>query len=127
MFSLAQVSIIGMISVAIIAYTIAPFIFKWLISKKGKARKMPLTLLILSKTVAAFTVFSIGAILLSIFGFFVLTLGGKTEKHKLIYHQAICKTFRFLCRVIPSSYEVQNPFQENFANPASLYVIINPI
>ena len=118
MFSLAQVSIIGMISVAIIAYTIAPFIFKWLISKKGKARKMPLTLLILSKTVAAFTVFSIGAILLSIFGFFVLTLGGKTEKHKLIYHQAICKTFRFLCRVMPQiPCEVQNPFQENFANP----------
>lgn len=118
MFSLAQVSIIGMISVAIIAYTVAPFIFKWLVSKNGKYRKMPITLSNLLKTVFSFIIFLIGSIILTIIGFFLLTIGGKTKKHKLMYHRCICETFRILSKVMMQvPCEVRNSHQETFEKP----------
>ena len=39
MKSLAEVTVVGMFSVVLMAYIIPPFIFKWLTQKKGKLRK----------------------------------------------------------------------------------------
>lgn len=44
MHSLAQVTIIGMFSVVLMAYLIPPFLFRWLTTKNGRVRKYPLTL-----------------------------------------------------------------------------------
>ncbi len=42
--SLAEVTIIGMASVILMAYLIPPFLFTWLTTKNGKRRKHPITL-----------------------------------------------------------------------------------
>ena len=44
MRSLAQVTIIGMFSVVLMAYLIPPLLFKWLTTRKGETRRYPLTL-----------------------------------------------------------------------------------
>lgn len=44
MRSLAQVTIIGMFSVVLMAYLVPPLLFKWLTTKKGVARMQPITL-----------------------------------------------------------------------------------
>ena len=42
--SLAQVTIVGMFSVVLMAWLIPPFIFRWLVSKNGRFRRRPITL-----------------------------------------------------------------------------------
>ena len=44
MRSLAQVTIIGMFSVVLMAYMVPPLLFKWLTTRKGETRRYPLTL-----------------------------------------------------------------------------------
>jgi len=44
LFSLAEVTIIGMFSVVLMAYLLPPLVFKWLVMKDGKYRDTPLTL-----------------------------------------------------------------------------------
>lgn len=44
MHSLAQVTIIGMFSVVLMAYMIPPLLFRWLTTKHGQTRQHPLTL-----------------------------------------------------------------------------------
>lgn len=44
MRSLAEVTIVGMISVVLMSYTLPPFLFKWLTMKNGKYRIHPVTL-----------------------------------------------------------------------------------
>ena len=44
MRSLAEVTIIGMFSVVLMAYLIPPFLFRWMTTKNGKVRSYPITL-----------------------------------------------------------------------------------
>ena len=115
MFSLAQVTIIGMIAVAIIAYTVAPFLFKWLTMNKGKKRRMPVTLWNLTKTVISFLIFLIFSLVLTLIGFFLLTIGGKSKANKRRFHQCICLVFRFLSKImIQVSVKIRNEAKETF-------------
>lgn len=45
LFSLAQVTIIGMFSVVLMAYLFPPLIFRWLVYSNGRERRRPLTIL----------------------------------------------------------------------------------
>ena len=118
MFSLAQVTIIGMISVAIITYTVSPFLFKWMTRKNGKIRPMPVTLWNLVKTLFSFIVFLTGTILLSLTGFFLITLGGKSEKQKYRFHLCLYATMRILCKMmIQIPFRILNPHGETFEKP----------
>ena len=44
MRSLAEVTMIGMFSVVLMAYLVPPLLFKWLTTRRGQARRYPLTL-----------------------------------------------------------------------------------
>jgi len=44
LFSLAEITIIGMFSVVLMAYLLPPLVFKWLVMKGGEYRQRPLTL-----------------------------------------------------------------------------------
>lgn len=118
MKSLAEVTIVGMFSVVLMAYIFPPLIYKWLTTNKGKNRLSPITLLNLVKTILSFIVFLIGSITLTIIGFFTLSLGGKTPKHQLFFHQCLCRIFRFLSRIIPQlPCNVINEPHETFEKP----------
>ena len=119
MHSLAEVTIIGMFCVVLMAYIFPPLIYRWLTKKRGEDRLMPITLLNILKTVFAFTVFFVFSILLTLLGFFVLTIGGKTPKHKLFFHKCMCGLLRVCVRLMPGvSAHVRNDVGETFEKPA---------
>lgn len=119
MKSLAEVTIVGMFSVVLMAYVIPPFIFRWLTQKKGEKRRQPITISNLSRTIFSFTFFIFGSIFLSIASFFMLTLRGKSEKHKLQYHRLLQQTMRFVAWGMPQvKHRIDNPHQEDFSKPA---------
>lgn len=120
MLSLAQVTIIGMLSVVLMAYLIPPLIFNYMVYRgKGVKRKTPITIENLTKSVYAFLVFLIGSLILTLIGFVLLTLGRRTEANKLRYHRVLCWAARFVVRNMPMvTAEVLNPRGENFDRPA---------
>lgn len=118
MRSLAEVTIVGMFCVVLMAYIVPPLLYKWLVQKKNRYRLMPVTLVNLLKTVFAFFVFFIFSIILTIAGFFILTLGGKTKRHKRLYHRCVCGLLRCCARWMPGvRYTLHNETGENFDTP----------
>lgn len=101
MRSLGLITIIGMISVVLAAYIIPPFLFKWMTSKKGKPRIVPITIKNWIRTVVSFVVFIFGSLYLNILGFCVLTIPGVTDERKAFYHKQIQKMFRATAYFIP--------------------------
>ena len=101
MFSLAQLIIIGMTAVVAMAYIMPPYIFGYLVYKKGKVRKTPITLRNITISIYAFSVFLVGIIYLSIAGFVLLTVMGRNAKNKLRFHKLLCFVSRFVVRNIP--------------------------
>jgi 1-acyl-sn-glycerol-3-phosphate acyltransferase len=109
MHSLAEVTIIGMFCVVLMAYLFPPLMFKWLTTRNNKQRSMPITALNFAKTIFAFVVFVVGTLVLTLIGFVLITLCGKSKQHKEMYHICLCKTFRFLVKVMPQvDYHLTN-------------------
>ena len=118
MRSLAEVTIIGMAVVLLMAYLFPPLIFKWLTRTKKGYRLMPITLKNLLVTIFSFTVFIVGSIILTTIGFLLLTIGGKSEKNKLKFHTYLCNTFRLLVKAIPLvDCHLHNTTHEDFSKP----------
>lgn len=118
MKSLANVTIIGMISVVVVSYIIPAAFFQFLTQKKRKNRLIPITLRMYAATVYSFAVFILGSILLTIYGFFLLTIGGKNEKNKYRYHQALHFTANWVIRHLPLvKTTLINEVKENFSKP----------
>lgn len=119
MRSLGNVTVIGMISVVLISFIAAPFLFNALVRKKGRDRLMPVTFSNLFKTIFSFTAFLAGSIILTVIGFFLLTTGKPTWKNKLKYHRWLSRISRFVVYRIPGvDVKVSNPYGEKFEKPA---------
>ncbi len=101
MRQLGEVVIVGMLCVVLAAYVIPPFFFRWITRKRGERRSNPITIKNLSYTVFAFICFLIGSLYLTLLGFIVLTIGGKTERHKVIYHRHLQMVCNFVLKRIP--------------------------
>lgn len=118
MRSLAEVTIIGMATVLLMAYLFPPLIFKWLTCTKSGYRLMPITLKNLLITIFSFLVFIVGSIILTTVGFVLLIVGGKSEENRLKFHVYLCNTFRVLVKVIPQiDCFVSNTANEDFSKP----------
>jgi 1-acyl-sn-glycerol-3-phosphate acyltransferase len=117
--SLAEVTVIGMLSVVLMTFVLPPVVFHRLTAKKGMKRPMPLTLLNLLSTVYAFSVFLVGSMGITLAGFFLLTVSPKTERNKLRYHHIICRTARFVMKHFPQvQLTCENLSGETFEKPA---------
>ena len=80
---------------------------------------MPITLWNYFKTIISFIVFFICSIIVTLAGFFILTIGGKSKRNKLLYHKVLCNGFRFLAKIIPQvKHKIHNPHGETFDKPA---------
>ena len=119
MRSLAEVTIVGMLSVVAMAYIFPPLIYRWFTKKKGKWRSVPVTFWGLIKTGFSFLVFLIGSIIITIIGFVMMTIGKRGEKCKYRFHVILCRTFKFLAMLLPQvSYKVVNEERETFDKPS---------
>ena len=117
--SLAEVTIVGMSAVLVMAYIFPPLIFRFITQKKGKQRLMPITLWNLVKTVICSLGFLIGIIYMTIVGFFLLVIGKKSKKHKEKYHIIMCNFFQFLAKIlIQVKITKRNTHNENFDKPS---------
>lgn len=119
MRSLAEVTIIGMVVVVVMAFVLPPLLFRWLTRTSGRQRTQPITIFAFLKSCVVFGYVSIGSFLLSIFGFFLLTIGGKSARHRMIFHKVVQKTLQFGAFIIPQiSYRIENPRGEDLSKPA---------
>ena len=103
MRSLAQVTIIGMVSVVITAYVVPPFLYRLLVTKRGKYRDEPVTLRNFFYSAVSFTFFLLGVIYLSLAGRFLLFFGGRNERNKLRFHKILQGICRFVVFRVPGT------------------------
>jgi 1-acyl-sn-glycerol-3-phosphate acyltransferase len=116
--SLAEVTIVGMLSVVIMAYILPPLLFRLLTMKKGKKRLMPVTLKNFFGTVYAFLFFLIMSTIITITGWFMFTFGRTTEKKKLKYHMFLQRISKFVIYRIPQvKTTFRNLSDETFEKP----------
>jgi 1-acyl-sn-glycerol-3-phosphate acyltransferase len=109
--SLAELTVVGMISVVACAYLFPPLVFRFLTVKKGKRREAPWTLKRFLMMTYSFIVFLVGSLLLTACGWL---WGGKLK-----YHKILCWTAKFvICRVPGVKFRCENLSDETFEKPA---------
>ena len=70
-------------------------------------------------TIFSFCFFLVNAILLTVIGFLLITIGGATEEHKCLYHRILQKNARFIIHHVPGTrFIYRNPQGEDFKKPA---------
>lgn len=119
MKSLAEVTIIGMGTVVLMTYVIPPFMFNLVTTIKGRQRHVPITFVNLGATAFSFIVFLIGSTLLAIYGFFLLTICGKTDANRLKFHRFFCTISKIAVHGLPRvKTTIHNKYGEIFNTPA---------
>lgn len=72
-------------------------------------------------TIFSFCFFLVAALYLTVLGFVLLTLGGKTVKHKETYHRILQRVAKFVIHHVPgTTYSYVNDSHESFATPAMI-------
>ena len=116
--SLAEVTVIGMFTVVVMAYYLPPLVFRFLTRKKGEPRKVAWTLGRSLRTGYIFVVFLLAMLVLTVWTFF-LFLGGSTPRKREKYRRALMKTARLAIKAIPGCpYTLSNPHGEDFSRQA---------
>ena len=120
MRSLAEVAIIGMVTVVLMACYLPPIIYGWLIKKKGQLRQVPLTLKRLIYTFVSLLVFFVFVfVLFTPFTLVYIIVGPNTEKKRLRYHSIVANIMRVALKLLPGvKYHLDNKHGENFEKPA---------
>jgi 1-acyl-sn-glycerol-3-phosphate acyltransferase len=117
--SLGEVTVVGMLSVVMMAYLFPPLVFNWLVSQNGKVRQRPLTLKKILCTAYCAMVFFAQLSVAYVMGFFMLILTKPTPRKKLILHKYCCSVFRFDVKRMPgTSFKYDNSINEDFRKPA---------
>ena len=70
-------------------------------------------------TIFSFCFFLVNAIILTLVGFLLITIGGATEKHKYQYHRLLQMNARFIIHHVPGTkFAYRNPQGEDFERPS---------
>lgn len=119
LYSIASISIIGLSSVVLIAYTFEPLLFRIMVTKNKKPRSVPVTLSIIVLTFFAFLIFVAGSLFLNVCLIlsFILPLSIKAKK-KFLHNMMMssCRVLVYSLFVIKK--KIINPSSENFKKPA---------
>ena len=117
--SLAEVTIVGMLSVVIMSYIFPSLLFHALTMRKGKKRLMPVTLKNLAGMIYAFVFFLVMSGVITIYGAFLFGLGKTTEEKKMRYHKLLQRISRFVVFRIPQvKTTYSNIANETFDKPS---------
>lgn len=117
--SLAEVTIIGMFSVVLMAYLFPPLIFNWLVMKGVKYRVRPLSL----KNLLAFGISLIGFFIelltAYVLGFLLLVLTKATPSKTIFFQQYVHSLFAFNLKHLPLvKTSIINNSYEDFKKPS---------
>ncbi len=115
--SLAELTIVGMFSVVLMAYVLPPLVFKWIVSDKKGYRKRPITLMPVVRTVSCGSLW----IVQLAFGYLVglvLFCFGKTDNKELLFHKFVTYCHRFDLKHMPGlKFTLHNPYNEDLSQP----------
>ncbi|MDR1405665.1 MAG: 1-acyl-sn-glycerol-3-phosphate acyltransferase [Prevotellaceae bacterium] len=119
LYSVSVTSLIGMLAVILISYTVQPLIFRLLITGRTAKRKFPHTWYSLLLTTAALAIFVTGSLLLTLAGY-ILLLVPLRKKHKQSFFHHLLYGFAFLqIYAMPNVRKTRrNPARETFKKPA---------
>lgn len=117
--SISLISILGIITVVGVAYTIQPIIFEIIISRPTAKGLPPYTLVGLLRTASLFLLFFIGCLLLRVLIVFLYFIPIRRTRKK----QFICRLIQLTCKAILAiatfvRKEYINPTGETFRKPA---------
>ena len=116
--SIAWLSIIGILSVVIIAYTLEPLLFNWLVYKRGRKRTALITLYGFIYAQACYAYFFVVSMVVLIFGLTGLRLM-PTNWRKRVLHWLLALVSRATIYVMTIAKKVIiNPNREDFSKPA---------
>lgn len=122
MRSLAELTMLGMVTVVVMACFLPPLVFRFLTGSRGREREVPVTLGRMLKTGWILLVFLAAMLVFSLAAFLYFLPGKAGDRRKELYHKAICLVSRASLKVIPGvSYRLMNPVGEDFSRPA-MYV-----
>ncbi len=120
MRSLGEVAIIGMLTVILMACYLPPLIFRWLTTKKGVKREMPVTvrrLLFTAYVLGVFGAFSM--LIVTPLTWIYRLFAGKGERAQLNYHRFLQAAMKTGLKMLPKvKSSVENPHGECFVKPA---------
>ncbi len=117
--SIAVISVVGMLSVVLLSYSIEPLLFNYLVSKNKTRRVLPVTLMDILTTILVFGIFVGGSLVLNVVLLLVIIMPVASPKKKYFMHQAMA----FCCKLpvyamVHIRKTVINSEGEDFKKPA---------
>ncbi|MBU0764616.1 MAG: 1-acyl-sn-glycerol-3-phosphate acyltransferase [Bacteroidetes bacterium] len=117
--SIALLSVIGIISVVLISYTVQPVLFWWLVRKKGKWRKVPVTIPGIFYAFVCYTYFLAGGLIVITLGLTLFRLIPSKKIRQLLIHKGLMlgsKSTMYLMFMVRKKVII--PHGEDFRKPA---------
>lgn len=117
--SLAEVTIIGMFSVVLMAFVFPPLIFKWIVHDTKGYRIRPFSLFPFIVILYCGCVFFAQLAACYAIGLVLFVMMKPTQKNKVFFHHLVQKCFRFDMHHIPNvRFTLKNPNNELFEQPS---------
>ncbi|MEI6456471.1 MAG: MMPL family transporter [bacterium] len=117
--SIALISVVGIISVVLVSFSIEPLLVKWFLFDRVRKNKFPVTARIMIKTLITWgNILLISAIMTFTGGLIFAMLPVPLGRKKLIFHKIfslLCKAYIFV--TFPTNGRLLNPFGEDFTKP----------
>ncbi|WP_282159845.1 MMPL family transporter [Ulvibacterium marinum] len=119
LYTISVVSLIGILSAVLVAFTVQPMIFRLFI---GSREKRPISLRYLIHSSLSFGYFGLGGLVFSLYAAIVSTLFPKSrEKKQLGFHKAVSLLMKSVLYTNPFvSKKVIDPSHETFEKPAMI-------
>lgn len=116
--SLAEVTIVGMFSVVLMAYLLPPLVFKWMVTSRGYYRKRPLTIVPLFRTIFCGFIWLSQLMMGYMLGLILFVFGKRTKEKCAFFRKFVTLCHKFDLKVMPGlKFTLHNPHYERFDNP----------
>ena len=118
MRSLAEITMLGMLVVVVMAHFLPEWIFRWMTMKGGKKRVMPVTIMRILRSAWAFG-FLILSVIVCTPVVLIMFLGRKREWKDRFLHNLLYRFANLVIRRVPAvKFTLDNSVGEDFSKPA---------
>ena len=92
--SLAEVTIVGMFTVVLMAWIVPPLVFGWLVKNENEVRRVPVTISQFVRTTYCACVYLFELCYGCLFGILIRLIPGNKSSREAWFHRVICKSMR---------------------------------